>query len=444
VSTNVLGTMTNGWTKIGREVSLATNISLLFVSLLIAIIFPKSMLFLACLMALASLKKERTLVSAFFFLAAVHCILGYFLAFRSEEHIFFNFSYHEFWFAQAAFAISLGLLGVSIGYEFSDHTNRTWVNYLSIDEDKLRVVTRMAVVLGAAAILCMYSRFSLVQVLLENFISAGKLRYLGGESASDVWIVAKALDVLTYSLPLLWVVRKHKIDYLTYAVGFIALLLTLRRASMLSVLLVPIIVRSEKVNFRKLAVVFLVLISVYSASQIVFLNADKDSAVSAMASAFPETRDLGWVMASMDGKYLYGSTFVQPFDPLPTFLSDWKQTHTMEYVTANLLGFDPLKRDFGGLRLTMAGEAYMNFWILGPPPFALLLGFGIAWSERSLKFSDTIPVRYLSATLFLWFSFWLYMGGTQALGTMKFGAIVLFAMYFFSRKQTPALTPQMP
>jgi hypothetical protein len=401
------------------------------------------MLFLACLLAIASLRKERTLVSAFFFLAAMHCVLGYFLAFRSEEHIFFNFSHHEFWFAQAAFAVSLGLFGVSIGYQLSDHTNRTWINYLSIDQDKLRIVTRVAVVLGTVAIFFIYSRFSLVQVLLENFVSVGRLRYLGGEGVGDIWIAAKALDILTYSLPLLWVIRKHKIDYLTYAVGFTALLLTFRRASLLSVLLVPLIVRSEKINFRKLAVVFLVLISVYSASQIVFLNADKDSAVAAMASAFPETRDLGWVMALMDGKYLYGSTFVQPFDPLPTFLSDWKQTHTMEYVTANLLGFDPLKKEFGGLRLTMAGEAYMNFWLLGPPLLAILLGFGIAWSERSLKFSDTIPVRYLSATLFLWFSFWLYMGGTQALGTIKFGAIVLFAIYFLSRKQTPALTPEM-
>jgi hypothetical protein len=431
--------MTHSWNNIG----LSTSVSLLFASLLMAILFPQSMPFLACLLALASLRRDWTLVSAFFFLAATHCILGYFLAVRSEEHIFFNFDHHEVWFAQAAFAVSLGLIGVSIGYQFSDHTSRTWVNYLSIDEDKLRIVTRVAVVLGAAAILYMYSRFSLAQALLENFISAGRLRYLGGESVSDIWIAAKALDILTYSLPLLWVIRKNKIDYLTYAVGLATLLLTLRRASILSVLLVPLIVRSEKINFRKLAVVFLVLISLYSASQIVFLNADKDSAVAAVASAFPETRDLGWVMALMDGKYLYGSTFIQPFDPLPTFISDWKQTHTMQYVTANLLGLDPSTNDFAGLRLTMAGEAYMNFWLLGPPLLAPLLGFGIAWSERSLKFSDAIPVRYLSATLFLWFSFWLYMGGTQALGTIKFGAIVLFVMYFSSRKHVPALTPEM-
>lgn len=419
------------------------SVSLLFASLLIGILFPKSMLILACLMALASLRKERTLVSAFFFLAAMHCILSYFLAFRSEEHIFFNFGHHEFWFAQAAFAVSLGLFGVSIGYQLSDHTSRTWVNNLLIDEDKLRIATRVAVVFSAAVILYMYSRFSLVQVLLEDFISAGKLRYLGGESASDVWIAAKALDILTYSLPILWVIRKRNLDYVVYVVGFAAFLLPLRRATILSVLIVPLIARSGKINFRKLAVVFLILISVYSASQIVFLSADKDSGIAAVASAFPETRDLGLVMVLMDGKYLYGSTFVQPLDPLPTFVSDWKQTHTMEYVTASLLGLDPLKREFGGLRLTMAGEAYMNFWLLGPPLLGLLLGFGIAWSERSLKFSDTIPVRYLSATLFLWFSFWLYMGGTQALGTIKFGAIVLFVMYCFSRKQVPALAQEM-
>lgn len=431
--------MAYSWIKI----ALPIKVSLLPASLLMALIFPKSMLLLACLLAFASLRKEQTLVSAFFLFAALHCTLGYFLAFYSQEHIFFNFNHHEFWFAQATFALSLGLLGVSIGYELNDHSKDTWIHHLSIDEDKLRIVTRVAVVLGAAVMLYMYSRFSFVQILLEDFTSAGRLRYSGGENASDTWIVAKTLDVLMYSLPLLWLVRKRKLDYVICAAGLVAFLLPLRRASLLSLLLVPIVARPRNFNFRRLAIISLVLVSLYSVSQIVLLNADKDSGVAAVTSAFPEVRDLGWVMALLDGKYLYGSTLIQPFDLFPAFVSDWKQTHTMQYVTGSLLGFDPSKNDFAGLRLTMAGEAYMNFWLLGPPLLGTLLGFGIAWSERSLKFSETIPVRYLSATIFLWFSFWLYMGGTQALGTIKFGSIVLIVIYFFSRKQIPSAVPEM-
>jgi hypothetical protein len=435
--------MTDNHDKIGSRVGVATSFCLLFGSLLIGIVLPNSMPFLACLLALASLRRERSLVSAFFLLASMHCILGYFLAFRSASHIFSDFNHYDSWFGQAAFVVSLGLIGVSIGYQLSDHNNRTWVNYLSIDENKLRIVAKVAVILGAATIFYMYSRFSFIQALLENLDFAGRLRYLGSESLGDIWIASKALDVLTYSLPLLWVIRKDKTDYLTCVVGLTALFLTLRRASLLSVLLVPLLVKSEKVNFRKLAFVFLGCISLYSASQIAFLDMDKDGPAAAVASAFPEVRDLGWIMALMHGDYLYGATFVQPFDPLPAFASNWKQTHTMQYVTASLLGFDPSTNDFAGLRLTMAGEAYMNFWMLGPPLLALLLGFGIAWSERALKFSVTVPIRYLSATIFLWFSFWLYMGGTQALGTIKFGAIILFVMYAAARKQVPTLTPEI-
>ena len=72
-------------------------------------------------------------------------------------------------------------------------------------------------------------------------------------------------------------------------------------------------------------------------SQIYFLDFDEGDVSSALASALPEIRDLGWVMKLMDGNYLYGATFIQPFDPFPAIIDTWKESHSMGYITATLL-----------------------------------------------------------------------------------------------------------
>ena len=415
-------------------------IALIAISILLAVILPQSMFPLACILAIASLHWERSLMAAFFALAAAHVIGGYFIAYLGQDSIYWLFNQHQFWFAQASLTIALGLFSMSTAYRMSHKTTETWINRLAIDEDRLRLAVRVIVLIAAGAMFYIYSGLSIVDLALENLSQLGKLRYLGGESASDVYWIARASDALVCTLPLLWLLKKGKLDYLIYAFGFLALIPPLRRAAIFSVLLLPFLVQTRQVNYRKVAVTFLILLCLYVVSQVYFLQLDQDETLTAVASALPEARDLGWVMQLLGSHYLYGATFIQPFDPVPAFIDTWKETHSMGYITATLLGLDPDERTFGGLRVTLAGEAFMNFWLFGPVIFGLLLGYGAAWARRSMDHARTLPIRYLAVTAFIWICLWLYMGGTQAVATLKFELVVLVVVYFAARKRTAPAT----
>lgn len=428
---------------------LSAAFALIAVSILLVAVFPSAAFWLACVLCLAALRWERTLVATFLFLAALHCVLGYFVAFKGEEGIYWLATGHELWFSQAAFAIALGLFSVATAYQFADRWKPTWINGLSIDETYLRNITRAAVLIAACLMFYMYAGFSVIDLAMQNMADIGQLRYLGSETATDAYLVIRVADVLTCTLPLLWILRQKRLDYFIYAVGLVALLLPLRRASILTVLFVPLLMRSKAINYRKAAIAVLAFLILLAVSQIALLSFTENDAASSLASSLSEVRDLGWVMELMHGNYLNGTTLIQPFDPFPGLIDTWKNTHSVAYFTADLLNVDPESRSFGGLRLTLAGEAFMNFWFFGPVICGFLLGLGVAWAERSVKNSTTLPIRYLSVTALLWTCLWLYMGGTQAVATLKFEFVILFLVYFLSRVRSvrtsvTSLQPALP
>lgn len=414
---------------------LSAAFALIAVSILAVAVFPANGFWLACVLCLASLCWERSLIAGFFFLAALHCVVGYLVSSRGEDAIYWLSTGHQTWFAQAAFAIALGLFGMATAYRFADHSKPTWINALSIDEARLRNVARASVLIAACLMFYMYAGFSVIDLAMQNVGEVGKLRYLGSETAADAYLVIRVSDALVCTLPLLWILRQKRFDYLIYSIGFVALLLPLRRAAIVSVLFVPLLVQSKPLNYRKLGMILLVFFVIFAISQVALLSFTENDAYSSLASALSEIRDLGWVMELMHGTYLKGVTLIQPFDPLPGLIDTWKNTHSIAYYTADLLNVDPESRSFGGLRLTLAGEAFMNFWFFGPVICGFLLGMAAAWSERSMKNSLTLPIQYLSVTAFVWVCLWLYMGGTQAVATLKFELVVLSAVYFLARKR---------
>jgi hypothetical protein len=427
----------------GRTARLAFAFTLMVGCILFVTVYPGTTYPLACLLALASLVRGTSLVGGFILLAAIHCTLGYFGAFPAGELIFTYFNHADAWYAKASFAIALGLFSMSTGYKISEHSGPTWVDRVRIDSDRLRKITKLAVLVGASLMVWVYAKLSLLDILLSNLTAAGHLRYLGGQEMSDVYLMARALDILTYTLPLLWVLREYRSDLLVYVIGMAAFLLPLRRASFFAVLLIPFLVKTKGLKYRKVAAALLMLLVCYSISQLIFLSDSENSTLTILGSALPEVRDLAWSSRLLNGKYLNGATFFQQFNPLPAFISESKRSSTMEYITANLLGYDPDERKFAGLRTTLAGEAFLNFWFLGPALAGFLLGRGAAWAERSWNHAPTIPARYLAATMLVWLCFWLYLGGTQAVASVKAGAVVTAALFLLSRQKGTA-TPSEP
>ncbi len=316
---------------------LAAHLALIVLAILLAVVLPQTMFWMACVLAIASLHRGRSLVSAFFLLAAIHCVLGYGMAFKGEESISWLATGQQVWFAKAALAIALGLFSMATAYRFSKHAQPTWLNGLSIDEGRMRNLTRAAVLIAAGVMFYLYAGFSVIDLALQNITEVGKLRYLGSESAVDAYMVIRVSDVLVCTLPLLWLMRQKKADYLIYLLGFVALLLPLRRASIFAVLLLPVLVRFKSINYRKLALLFLVLLAIYGLSQIALMTVYDYDVLSSAASALPEVRDLGWAMELLRSNYLYGATVIQPLDLLPGLIDTWKKTHSISYITAELL-----------------------------------------------------------------------------------------------------------
>ena len=89
---------------------LSAALALIAVSILLVEVFPSSGFWLACILCLASLRWERTLIAAFFLLAALHCLSGYFISARGADALYWLATGKETWYSQAVFAIALGLL----------------------------------------------------------------------------------------------------------------------------------------------------------------------------------------------------------------------------------------------------------------------------------------------------------------------------------------------
>jgi len=171
-------------------------------------------------------------------------------------------------------------------------------------------------------------------------------------------------------------------------------------------------------------------------------ESDYHEVLTAAGSALPEVRDLGWMMSINDEKW-YGMTFLQAVLPIPSFVSEFSHEHSLRQITTRAIGLD-VEGQTGGLRLTLAGESYFNFGYFGVAVVGFLFGLACAVLDAAvaqLKNTDGIAGIYLSALLFSWLCFWLYLAGTQAAATIKIGLILMIFVLFFSRQRS---APQRP
>jgi oligosaccharide repeat unit polymerase len=403
-----------------------------------------------------------TLIIAFFLVAACHVIVGYIVADRTSRLIWIGTRAEQV-YAQAFLLISAGLLAATIGYALASSFPKSRVQEfcrrLDFNDARVIAVARTFIVPGALLVAFVYARIGLIPLLAD---SPGRARYFNYQLSSDYlldeWLVSRALDLLTFSLPLviasaIW--HKKWLDGVLATLGLTALLVPLRRANLMSVFFVLLLMHALKVGRPQLkhAGVVIALIAAYAISQFVFVNIvgfgdfDAESGITVAGSALPEVRDLGWTLDLLHGQSLYGTTFVQALVPIPSLLSDFSQTHSLRVVTSRLIGLD-VDRQTGGLRLTMAGEAYLNFGYFGPVIVGLLFGVACAYVETAMRVLATRRAMWahcLAAVLFVWLCFWVYLGGTQAAATVKIGgALLLLTLYLSRTRPDNAVAPVLP
>lgn len=408
------------------------------------------------------LATKQTLCVLFFSLVVGHVCLGYILANLTTQHTSIR-SNAEVYYSKAMLINSMGIFAGAIGYAWklrrqSSSTIRGFP--LAINMELAEKFFLFLSLVGSALMIFAYWRLGFADLLSQPtqwpFMRYVTSDLLGG-SATDEWLVNRAMDLLTVSLPFILlgaVKRPRPVQILTALIGFFALLLPLRRANLLAVLLVLLVLigierRSVYQLTRKAIACIAVL---YLISQCIFLVAVFDAdftplgVLAVSSTALPEVRDLGWTLSLLKGDRLGGTSFIQALMPLPSIASDWSSAHSLRAISTKLIGLDETGQT-GGLRLTIMGEGYINFGYLGVIAVGFLWGLAVGWCEKLLrKAGKHTPslLNYGAALSFVWICFLGYIAGTQAAASIKVGTLLLFGVAWISELRSETLSAETP
>jgi len=398
----------------------------------------------------------KTLCVLFFWFAVVHIVFGYTLADLTTEHTSIR-SNPETIYATAMLINCIGLFAGAVGYAWK-------LNYggsstirgfpLAINIDLAERLFRIILLIGSGLMFFVYWKLGAAEYLSEP-AKWPVMRYITSDilsgSAKEEWLVNRAMDLLTVSLPFVlfgaWK-RPRILRILPALIGCAALLLPLRRANLLAVALaVLILVGIERSNVYQLTRKVLVCVAIiYIVSQCIFLigiiamDVSPRQVVMISSTALPEVRDLAWTLSLLHGESLNGTTFAQALIPLPSIASDWSSSHSLRAISTKLIGLDETS-ETGGLRLTIIGEGYINFGYVGAIAVGFLWGLAVGWCELVIQATGKNKpgfMNYGAALCFVWICFLVYLAGTQAAASIKVGAMVVLGVAWVSRERSEA------
>lgn len=393
-------------------------------------------------------RPQSGLITLFFWLAAAHAICGYWAAGSTTLQIWIGSNAGRMFrlsFLVIAVTLLIAAFTYDVALQFPPVLIRNSCLRLQVSEQRLIRLARLFLFVG-----CLLMAYVAVGIGFMPLLSSnpGAARYLSPDLTDKyeqyAWLMNLALDFLASSTPLLLfsAVQFRRIsDALLGVAGVCGVLFSLRRANLISVVIVLLLVigfMRERFPRRYLAYLAVLIIG-YFGSQLIFLGAvgdaaDRQTAISASLSGLPEVRDLGWVMSLLGGRRLEGATFLS-FVPLLGRVSDLKTQDSLVEITKRLIGMDAMGVT-GGLRITLAGEGFLNFGALGCLIVGMVFGglcsFLYHVKHALLKRRD-LACCYLAASLFVWLCFWLYLAGTEATGVIRNGLFLSLAMFHLSR-----------
>lgn len=396
---------------------------------------------------------SQTLCVLAFSLAVAHIVVGYILAGLTTEHTSIR-SNAEVIFAKSMLINAIGLFAGAVGYLWKFEAaglRRARANFFSINIPLAEKLFRLTLLVGSGLMFYVYRKLGYIDFFAEPS-KWPYLRYVTGDllggSATDEWIVNRAMDCLTISLPFVLMralKRRTFLNILLAAIGYFALLLPLRRANLLAVTLAFLILvaieRKSLYRFTRKALATIAV--VYIVSQCIFLlevfagDIGPLQIAAVSSTALPEVRDLGWTISLLHGESLDGVTFAQTLIPLPSIASDWSTRHSLRSITTKLIGLDQTG-ETGGLRLTIMGEGFLNFGYLGALFAGFLWGVAVAWCEHLLLATGKHKPEFANYTAVLSFvaiCFLVYLAGTQAAASIKVGAILVLGIGWISKNR---------
>jgi len=405
----------------------------------------------------------QTLCGLFFVLAVAHIVFGYLLAGLTTEHTSIR-SNAQVFFAKAMLINSIGLFAGGLGYVWTLNgrsSSQIPGIPILINRNIAEKIFYLMALFGSVLMFFAYWKLGFVDFLSDPS-KWPFMRYITGDilngSATDEWIVNRAMDLLTVSLPFVlirMVKRPRPFGILLAVVGYLALLLPLRRANLLAVTLTFLILLGieRKDVYRFTRKVVLSATFLYILSQCIFLlgvfgiDSGPRAILTVSSTALPEVRDLGWTLSLLDGETLQGVTFAQALIPFPSIASDWSSTHSLRAISTKLIGLDQTG-ETGGLRLTILGEGYINFGYFGAIVAGFLWGLAVGWCELSLEATgkhNSEFGNYVAVICFVWVCFLIYLAGTQAAASLKVGALLILGVAWAGKHRSRILdSPPVP
>lgn len=386
-----------------------------------------------------------TPVTVFLAFCAIHAVLGYYTSETATAYLSNPGGGIYRAFDTAFLIVTGGILSTIAGYLVIGKRSTTTVFQrflLYLEDCDVDVVKRRARIMTAGAtvaLLVIFIRLDEIPLFSDD---PGRLRYvqfIRPEVAIWAWFQNRCFDILQAAVPFLlvrWLQFRHLTDVWLSLAGLAVAVFCVRRGLIVVIFVTAAFAYLRGKRLKLVLLLIPLLLLTYMTSQYFLLNLgmshDSGEVLGLYGYALPEIRDLAYLNSSLGGRRLWGSTLAYALIPLPSFATEFQRQNNLRAVILEAIGV-PLDAPHGGLRISLAGEAFVNF---GYPGVVLIcFAFGLFCGEvaRGFHFINGRPKpdipRFVLCAVWVLTSFCIYLAGTSAAGLVRFGLVALALLF---------------
>lgn len=394
-------------------------------------------------------------VTLFFIFAIAHAVLGFLSAAPTTVYLYRPTSGIYGVFEKSFFIVSASLAAMMSGYvaglHFQPRKAFGWclTRLRALDFEPIVRRSRTIALAGLPAIAIVFWQIGEVPMLMPDPGTARFLQFLRPEFKELVWVQNRCIDVFQVAVPCLiasMVIRRRRgaVDAVLVGLSVLAAVAVVQRGPLISMLVTSAVALFSGRRLRLLIAAAPAFLLIYLGTQYFILNwhvrLEPSLVFELYGQALPEVRDLAWFLSSLGDQRLWGVTFLYALLPLPGFLSF--ESIKLRNITLEAIGL-PLDSPIGGIRILFAGECYANFGYPGVIAAALVYGLLLGWLSLAFQALRNDGPRsfgglFILASVFVLLSFWLYLGGTNAAGAIRFQLLMLLILAWPLRRKTSA------
>ena len=385
-------------------------------------------------------------VTIFFSFAVMHAILGYYSASPTTVYLIRPGSNIYGTFEQSFLIASVGLASIMAGFVVGIRRRtppvltRILQRLETVDITQMSHRARVLVLIALPAIAYVFWQVGEIPILADNPGRARFLQFLRPEFQRVAWIQNRCVDIFQVAVPCLLIRfiggKRSVLDVILIGLGLFSGISVVQRGPVISIIVTVALVQLTGKKLKTLFLLSPVFLGLYLTTQYLITRWQGGfglrMALELYGQGLPEIRDLAWYLSSAGERLLWGKTFLGTLIPLPSFLTDVQQAMKLRNVTFDAIGL-PLDAPNGGIRILFAGECYANFGYAGVIVLCFLYGLCCAAIAVAFRYFENVKPRpqgalFVLGSLWVLLSFWLYLGGTNISGMIRFQLILLVAL----------------